>query len=106
TYACIAGEAPGYGLSDDATEPLSMEAIADEAASLLDRLHVPRADVLGVSMGGVIAQLLYHRHPERVRSLILVDTNAGGAGAPERVQQRLDMIDRLGPRGMAEQRSP
>jgi len=63
------------------------------------------------SMGGVVAQLVYHRHPGRVRSLILADTNPGGGAVPEpersaRVQQRLDAIDRLGPRRMAEQRAP
>jgi len=62
-------------------------------------------------MGGVIAQLVYHRHAPRVRSLILADTNPGGAAAPEpersaRVRQRLEALDRLGPRGMAEQRAP
>jgi pimeloyl-ACP methyl ester carboxylesterase len=62
-------------------------------------------------MGGVIAQLVYHRHPLRVRSLILADTNTGGGGLPEpersaRVQGRLEALERLGPRGMAEARAP
>jgi pimeloyl-ACP methyl ester carboxylesterase len=62
-------------------------------------------------MGGVIAQSIYHRHPARVRSLILVDTNPGGGALPEplrseRVRQRLDALDRLGAREMAEQRAP
>jgi pimeloyl-ACP methyl ester carboxylesterase len=67
--------------------------------------------VLGHSFGGVVAQVLYHRHPDRVRALILADTNVGGGALDEpersvRVRQRIDALERLGPRGMAEQRAP
>jgi pimeloyl-ACP methyl ester carboxylesterase len=62
-------------------------------------------------MGGVIAQLVFHRQPHRVRSLVLADTNTGGGAAPEpersmRVRQRLDALQRLGARGMATERAP
>jgi pimeloyl-ACP methyl ester carboxylesterase len=64
-----------------------------------------------VSLGGVIAQLMYHRHPRRIRSLILADTNPGGGALPEpmrseRVRQRLEALEQLGPRGLAERRAP
>ena len=104
-YDVIAWDAPGYGRSDDPPHALSMAENADAAARLLDELTIERAHVLGVSMGGVIAQLLYHRRPLRVASLILVDTTAGGS-SPERLRQRLDAIDHLGPRRLAEQRAP
>jgi 3-oxoadipate enol-lactonase len=107
----IAWDAPGYGRSDDPLAQFSLAELADRAVELLDELQIASAHVLGVSMGGVIAQLVYHRHPQRVRSLILVDTNPGGGGAPEperseRVRQRLEAFDRLGPRQMAAQRAP
>jgi pimeloyl-ACP methyl ester carboxylesterase len=110
-YTVIAWDAPGYGRSADPAEPFSMEDLADCAMGLLDRLDIGAAHVLGVSMGGVIAQLVYHRYPQRVMSLILADTNAGGGALPEperseRVQRRLDAIDRLTPRQLAEQRAP
>ncbi|HYW89869.1 MAG TPA: alpha/beta fold hydrolase, partial [Chloroflexota bacterium] len=62
-YDVIAWDAPGYGRSDDPPHALSMAENADAAARLLDELTIERAHVLGVSMGGVIAQLLYHRRP-------------------------------------------
>jgi 3-oxoadipate enol-lactonase len=104
-FTVVAWDAPGYGHSDDPPRALSMADNADEAARLLDVLNIEQTHVLGVSMGGVIAQLLYHRHPERVRSLILADTTAGGS-SPERLQQRLHAIDTLTPRQLAEQRAP
>jgi pimeloyl-ACP methyl ester carboxylesterase len=110
-YDVIAWDAPGYGRSEDPAVPFTLEDLADEAVGLLDDLSIDRAHVLGVSLGGVIGQLMYHRHPARVRSLILADTTPGGGALPEptrsdRVRQRLESLERLGPRGMAEQRAP
>ncbi len=104
-YDVIAWDAPGYGHSEDPAGSMSLGEMADEAAKLLDELQIEQAHVLGVSMGGVIAQLLYHRHPGKVRSLILVDTTTGGS-TPERVQQRLEAIDTLTPLQLAEKRAP
>jgi 3-oxoadipate enol-lactonase len=102
-FTLIAWDAPGYGKSDDPSGPFTMEDLADEAAGLLDQLRIAKAHVLGVSMGGAIAQLLYHRHPQRVGSLILCDTTAERS---QRVQQRIEAIDTLTPRQLAEQRAP
>jgi pimeloyl-ACP methyl ester carboxylesterase len=110
-FDVIAWDAPGYGGSDDPAPECGLEDFADQAVALLDSLNLSHAHLLGVSLGGVIAQLVYHRHPSRVRSLILVDTTAGGGSLPEpersaRVRQRLEALSRLGARGMAEQRAP
>jgi 3-oxoadipate enol-lactonase len=110
-FDVIAWDAPGYGRSADPPLNPGLEYFADQAVQLLNDLHIDRTHILGVSLGGVIAQLVYHRHPSRVRSLILVDTTPGGGAAPEperseRVRQRLDALERLGPRIMAEQRAP
>jgi pimeloyl-ACP methyl ester carboxylesterase len=102
-FTVIAWDAPGYGRSEDPLEAWSLDDAADEAARLLEGFGP--AHVLGVSMGGVIAQVLYHRHAEQVRSLILVDTTAGGS-SPERLQQRLNAIDTQTPRQLAEARAP
>jgi 3-oxoadipate enol-lactonase len=110
-FDVIAWDAPGYGRSSDPEAPFSLEDLADCAAELLAELGIERAHVLGVSLGGVVAQLVYHRHPRRVRSLILADTNPGGGALHEpahsdRVRERLESLERLGARGMAEQRAP
>ena len=102
-FDVIAWDAPGYGLSEDPRNTLTMEDFADCAAGLFDELQLESAHVLGVSMGGVIAQLLYHRHASRVKSLILCDTNPGRS---TRTAERLEALERMGARGMAEQRAP
>lgn len=62
--------AAGYGLED----------MADDAAGLLAALGVGRVHVLGASMGGMIAQVLATRHPDRVASLCSIMSTTGGRG--------------------------
>src|SRR4051794_12825109 len=64
------------------TEPRSvaaytLEDMADDTAGLLDALGIGAADVVGASMGGMIAQVLAARHPERVRSLTSIMSTTG-----------------------------
>ena len=84
---------PGIGMSSPrrATRT-SFAQLADQTARFMDAIGVPRADVLGWSMGGFVAQQLAVRHPERVRRLVLAGTNPGGdrteLGDPD--AQRID----------------
>jgi pimeloyl-ACP methyl ester carboxylesterase len=57
---------------------LTMALMADDAAALLDALGVDAAHVYGSSLGGMVAQEMTLRHPEKVRSLILGATTPGG----------------------------
>jgi pimeloyl-ACP methyl ester carboxylesterase len=61
--------------------PLSIALMADDTAALIRALGYRRADVLGWSMGGNIAEMLALQHPGRVRRLILAATDPGGPHA-------------------------
>ncbi len=78
THQVITYDNRGTGLSDKPDEPYSIAMFASDAVGLLDALSIPRAHVLGVSMGGMIAQELAIHYPQHVASLVLGCTTPGG----------------------------
>ena len=78
----ISFDAPGIGQSTPYTWPRRMPGIARTVERMLDALGYQRVDVLGVSLGGVIAQQLAHQVPARVRRLVLAATGPGLGGVP------------------------
>jgi 3-oxoadipate enol-lactonase len=64
----------GAGLTDKPKMAYSTKMFADDIAGLMEALDIPRAHVVGRSMGGCIGQWLGIRHPTKVRSLILAAT--------------------------------
>src|SRR5215469_5940702 len=71
----------GSGLSEKPHSDYSIALLADDTAALMDHLGSAAANVIGVSMGGTIAQELVLRHKAKVRSLILGCTTPGGPKA-------------------------
>jgi 3-oxoadipate enol-lactonase len=67
----------GVGRSDKPLGPYTMPRMADDIAAVLDHARVDRAYVVGLSLGGMIAQHVALRHPSRVAGLVLVATSAG-----------------------------
>lgn len=80
----IAFDAPGTGLSPTPTLPLSVVGSARVITRLLDELGLDRVDVLGYSLGGVVAQQLAWTSPRRVRRVVLLSTNTGWGSMPSR----------------------
>jgi len=75
---CVVFDNRGAGRSRSRPGLTSMPQLAADAAGVLDRLGIESAHVYGLSMGGMIAQELALRFPERVRGLILGGTSPGG----------------------------
>ncbi|HEY1510925.1 MAG TPA: alpha/beta fold hydrolase [Solirubrobacteraceae bacterium] len=73
----IAFDQPGVGGSPRSQKRLRMSDLADVVGELLSELGHESVDVLGYSLGGAIAQQFAHRHPRRVRRLVLAATTPG-----------------------------
>ncbi len=93
-YRTIVFDNRGVGRSSKPAGPYTIHEMADDAAGLLDVLGIERAHVVGVSMGGMIAQELVLRHPQRVRSLVLACTYPEPDEKIE--QQRMFSLNQLG----------
>src|SRR3954447_9660883 len=70
-YRLLLVDNRGAGRSDKPQGPYDLEVMAEDAVAVLDAEGIAAAHVLGASMGGVLAQIIAVRHPERVRSLVL-----------------------------------
>ncbi len=71
-FRCITADNRGVGLTDKPPGPYSSAMMADDYDGLMEALGIQQARVVGCSMGSIIAQQLALRHPERVRSMVLM----------------------------------
>lgn len=89
----------GHGQSDAPAGPYSLEQLADDVHGLLAHLGVTRTHWLGLSMGGMIGQVLALRHPEVLDRVVLADTT--GQGAPNAAQMWAERVQAARASGMA-----
>src|SRR3954449_8398486 len=94
----------GHGATADVDRPLRPETMADDVAALIEHLGLERADLMGYSLGGMVALRTAIQHPERVRRLVVVSVAFSRGGSYAEV---VAAFDQFGP-GMADMlgRSP
>ncbi len=85
----------GHGLSEAGPDKNDMADYASDLAALLEVVGVRRATIVGLSIGGLIAQEFYRQRPERVGALVLCDTVAK-IGTDEVWDQRMGEVQRGG----------
>jgi 3-oxoadipate enol-lactonase len=94
-YRAVSWDMPGYGASAP-IEPYTFKGLAQSCLALIDALQVPHVILVGHSMGGMVAQELVARAPERVSHLVLAGTSAS-FGSSDGAWQQQFIADRTAP---------
>ena len=92
TRKVIAVEMQGHGRTADTKRDITSENLADDVAALLEQLKIPRADLIGYSMGGAVAMQCAIRHPDKVRKVVVISSVFRRDGM---VKEALDMFPTL-----------
>jgi pimeloyl-ACP methyl ester carboxylesterase len=85
-------------LRDKRAARYTLEHMAQDGVGLLDHVEIERAHVVGVSMGGMIAQTMAARHPERVLSLASIMSNTGARWSGQPSPRMYPLLLRTPPR--------
>lgn len=80
-FTVVAWDEPGTGHSSDLPTNFALAGIADALAALIEHVDLGPAHIAGLSWGGTVVLELYHRRPELVATLIMLDTYAGWKGS-------------------------
>jgi pimeloyl-ACP methyl ester carboxylesterase len=80
----------GHGGTADVDRPLHPQTMADDVAALIEHLGLARADVMGYSLGGLVALRTAIQHPQRVRRLVLVSIGFRRDGSHPEVVENMD----------------
>lgn len=112
SFRVVALDFRGYGDSDPIGGNLAFAEFTTDVLRVLDTIEAGRAHVVGLSMGGLVAQALYARVPERVASLSLVACRSAAEPLlpPARreafIRERLEPLRRGGPQALADSLAP
>ena len=97
-HTVIAFDQRGIANTTIGSKPYTYQQIADDAAGLLDALKIPKADVMGYSLGSYLAQQLTMMYPDKVNSLVLVGSSCGGKDhtpkPPEFIKLQSDIVNK------------
>jgi 3-oxoadipate enol-lactonase len=74
SFMCITYDPRGCGQSENPDVPYTMDQMAEDAVQLLDGLNIPKAHVLGYSMGSAVVQRMAIQYPDRMKSIVLAAT--------------------------------
>lgn len=88
----IAVEMQGHGRTADIDREITAGTLADDVAALLEKLKIPRADLIGYSMGGSVAMQCAIRHPDKVRKVVVMSSAFRRDGM---VKEAVDAIPQL-----------
>ena len=102
-FDVIAMDLRGHGGSGLITGPIDAHDLARDALGVLDECGVRRCAVVGMSLGGAVAQALTLDHPERVEKLAVIVTVCGRTPEEQaRARERVAFLEREGTAGIAE----
>jgi pimeloyl-ACP methyl ester carboxylesterase len=97
-HTVIVFDQRGIGNTTAGSKPYTIEQLANDTAGLLDALKIPKADVLGYSLGSWIAEQLTITYPEKVNSLVLIGSSCGGKDTipkpPEFLKLQSDIVNK------------
>ena len=97
-HTVIAFDQRGLGNTTGGSKPYTYQQLATDSAGLLDALKIPKADVLGYSLGSYLAQQLTMMYPDKVNSLVLVASSCGGKDhtpkPPEFLKLQSDIVNK------------
>jgi pimeloyl-ACP methyl ester carboxylesterase len=92
TRKVIAVEMQGHGRTADIPRDITSENLADDVAALLNYLKIPRADLIGYSMGGAVAIECAIRHPDKVRKAVIISSTFRSDGAVAGAQESISKL--------------
>src|SRR5260370_18989187 len=79
--------------------PYDLTDMAADTVGLMDRLAIKKAHIVGASMGGMIAQIVAAKYPQRVRSLVSIMSSSGDPGLPQAMPEAMTAIMQARPDG-------
>ena len=94
-HTVIAFDSRGLGNTTMGSKPYTSQQLANDAAGLLDALKIPKADVMGYSLGSCIAQQITIMYPDKVNTLTLVGSSCGGKDHTPKPPEFLKLISEV-----------